>query len=84
MNIFLLSQYISKLTKEDIEVFALKQGIVLTSDELDLINKIVKKDYKTFVYGNPKPILEDLKNKVQPLTYNKIENLYVQFKEKIR
>ena len=42
-----------------------------------------KKDYKTIIYGNPKDILNEIKFKVKPLTYNKIENLYIKFKDKI-
>lgn len=44
---------------------------------------ILKKDYKTIIYGNPKDILNEIKFKVKPLTYNKIENLYIKFKDKI-
>lgn len=63
--------------------FALKQGITLEKSELDTIYEYVKKDYKTFIYGNPRSVLDEVKKKVRPLTYNKIENLYQQFKNKI-
>ena len=45
--------------------------------------KDIKNNYKTLIYGNPKVILEEIKYQVKPLTYNKIENLYMQFKDKI-
>lgn len=80
MNIYLISEYVKRLKKEDIANFALKQGVTLDKDELDLIYNHVKNDYKTFIYGNPRPILDDVKTKVKPLTYNKIETLYQQFK----
>lgn len=80
MNIYLISEYVKRLKKEDIANFALKQGVTLDKNELDLIYNHVKNDYKTFIYGNPRPILDDVKTKVKPLTYNKIETLYQQFK----
>lgn len=83
MNIYLISEYINRMKKEDISKFALKQGIILDDNELDIIYNYVKKDYKTFIYGNPRVILDEVKKKVRPLTYNKIENLYQQFKDKI-
>ena len=83
MNIYLISEYINRLKKEDINKFALKQGIILDEKELDIIYDYVKKDYKTFIYGNPRAVLDEVKEKVRPLTYNKIENLYQQFKDKI-
>ena len=83
MNIYLIEDYIKRLNVSDIERFALKQGIVLDKDELEIIYKYIKKDYKTIIYGNPKDILISIKEKVKPLTYNKIENLYEKFKDKI-
>jgi len=80
MNIYLISQYVKRLNKEDINKFAIKQGVTLTDEELDIIYNYVKKDYKTFIYGNPRAILDEVKTKVKPFTYSKIENLYQQFK----
>ena len=42
-----------------------------------------KNNYRNIIYGNPKDILNEIKFKVKPLTYNKIENLYILFKDKI-
>ena len=80
MNIYLISEYVKRLKKEDINKFALKQGVTLDTEELDLIYNHVKNDYKTFIYGNPRPILDEVRTKVKPLTYNKIETLYQQFR----
>ena len=82
MNIYLVSEYVKRLNKNDILKFAYNQGINLEEEELDIIYNHVKNDYKTFIYGNPRPILDKLKQEVKPITYNKIENLYQQFKDK--
>ena len=71
------------MKKEDVNNFALKQGIILEEKELDIIFTYIKDNYKTILYGNPKDILLEIKDKVKPLTYNKIENLYIKFKDKI-
>lgn len=78
----LIIQYIDRMTTSDIDAFAKKHGIVLSGNEVDLVFYHIKNNWRTIVYGNPKPILEDLKSKVDELTYHKIENLYVEFKNK--
>ena len=83
MNIYLISEYVNRMQKQDVNNFALKQGITLDNEELDIIYNYIKNNYKTLIYGNPKVILEEIKYQVKPLTYNKIENLYMQFKDKI-
>ena len=74
MNIYLISEYVNRMQKQDVNNFAIKQGITLDNEELDIIYIYIK---------NPKVILEEIKYQVKPLTYNKIENLYMQFKDKI-
>ena len=83
MKQFLIKEYINRLTKEDIIKFASTQGISLEKEELEVIYEYIKKHYMTFIYGNPKTYLEELKKKVKPFTYNKIIVLYNEFKEKI-
>lgn len=83
MNIYLISEYVNRMQKQDVNNFALKQGITLDNEELDIIYNYIKNNYKTLIYGNPKVILEEIKYQVKPLTYNKIENLYMQFKDEI-
>ncbi len=83
MNIYLIEDYVKRLSKSDVKRFALKQGITLDTEEIDIIYNYIKKDYKTIIYGNPKDILINIKSKVKPLSYNKIEAVYEKFKDKI-
>lgn len=83
MNIYLIQEYVNRLTKNDIERFSIKQGITLDKEELDIVYNYIKSNYKTIIYGNPKDILLEIKSMVSDLTYNKIENLYMKFKDKI-
>jgi len=83
INDYLLQVYIDKIEKEDINNFAKKQGIILEENELDTVYTYLKQHWRTFYYGNPKEILNELKTKLSETTYNKIEQLYKQLKEKI-
>lgn len=83
MNIYLIEEYVNRMKKNDVNNFALKQGIILDDNELDIVYNYIKTNYKTIIYGNPRDILMEIKDKVKPLTYNKIENLYMKFKDKI-
>ena len=83
MNFYLIEEYVNRMNKSDVNNFALKQGLVLNDKELDTIFYYIKSNYKTILYGNPREILLDIKKEVEPLTYNKIENLYMKFKDKI-
>lgn len=80
----LINEYIDRMNKIDINSFAIKNGIILNDSELDFIYKTIKENWHTLVYGNPRGILDDVKTKVAPLTYQKIENLYVYFKNKFK
>ena len=83
MTIYLVEEYVKRLTKEDITKFSESQGVILEEAELNTIYNYIKKDYKTILYGNARSILDELKQKVKPLTYHKIETLYIKFKDKI-
>lgn len=83
MNFYLIEEYVNRMKKDDINIFALKQGIILNDNELDILFTYIKNNYRTILYGNPKEILLEIKDKVTPLTYNKIESLYMKFKGKI-
>lgn len=83
MNLFLISEYVKRLKTSDIKNFALKEGIVLTEYEVNIIYEYIKNYYKTFIFGNPKGYLDEIKEKVKPLTYNKIEALYKEYRSKL-
>lgn len=84
MNEFLIKNYISKLTKKEIENFSKNQGIELNNEELEIIEEKIKNNWRTILYGNPRPILDELKQKLEQPKYQKIENLYKEFKEKYK
>ena len=48
MNIYLITEYVNRLKKDDITDFALKQGIVLDNNELDIVYSYIKNNYKKY------------------------------------
>ena len=79
---YLINEYINRLTKDEIKNFAFVKGIELTKEETDIIYDYAKNHWRTFVHGNPRPLLDELKKKVNPLTYNKIESMYIEARNK--
>lgn len=75
--------YIEKIKKEDIIDFGLKYNINLNNTETDFIYENIKKNWRELVYGNPTPIFNELK-KISSSNYQKIEELYIEFKNKYK
>ncbi|MDD3392122.1 MAG: hypothetical protein PHE54_01040 [Bacilli bacterium] len=80
----LISSYVNRLTYQDVDNFARQQGIILKKTEIEIIYNHIKGQWRTIIYGNPRGILDDIKDKFDSLTYNKIEQLYYQFKNKFQ
>ncbi len=49
----IIERFIQKMTKEDVNNFAISKNINLSSDELDYIYEFIKKNYQTMLQ-NPK------------------------------
>ena len=79
---FLISEYINRLNTDEIKDFAYKKGVELTEEETCIIYDYTKKYWRTFLHGNPRPILDELKTKVRPFTYNKMETLYIEARDR--
>lgn len=78
----LLSEYVKRMNINDIKNFANENGITLKNNEAKIIFDYIKSDWHTLVYGNPRPILEQIKAKMDLDTYHKAEELYIHFKNK--
>lgn len=77
---FLIKKYVERLTKDDIVKFSVKEGITLTDNEVDIIYEYIKKDWRTFYYGNPIEKLNELKILLSPEAYKRVEKLYIEAK----
>ena len=81
---YLIRSYVERMTEDDIDSFAKKNGLTLSQEEIAVIKSYIKKDWRTIVYGNPRAIFDEAKEKLNPLTYQKILELYCYFKEKYK
>ena len=45
MNIYLISEYVNRMQKQDVNNFAIKQGITLDNEELDIIYNYIKNNF---------------------------------------
>lgn len=79
MNKLLISEYISRLTKENIYSFGIKQGITMQSNDLDIIYYYIKNKYQEF-FNNPDIILKEIKPQITNQAYDIIINLYNKYK----
>lgn len=80
MNKLILYQYISKLKKEDIIKFGIKEGIIIKEEEVDFIYSYIKGNYEKII-DNPSDILTNIKDKVSNKVYQKILELYDKYKD---
>ena len=85
----MITEYINKLKKEDINNYAQKQGIKLDKEELDIVYNYIKTNYKNIIYYPIEKTLSEIKSHnlsgcpsvtVKPLTYTKIEELITKYK----
>lgn len=79
-----INQYVSKITIEQIQMFARENNIVLNEAEADMINNIIKKEWKTLLYGNPNPIFSFLHSQLGEERTRHIVSLYEEYKEKYK
>lgn len=79
---FVVKELVDNLTEKDIYNFSLKEGITLTDEELKIIYMYIKNYWKVFLKEDANYLFVELKEKLQPNTYNKIIELYNKYKKK--
>lgn len=78
----LIESYMLKLSPNDVEKFAKNNGIFLTTEETSILYQTIKKNWYTIIYGDVKPIFNEIRPKLKPQTYQKAEELFFYFKQK--
>ncbi len=84
MNDLIIQKYINNITLNNIIDYGKKEGLIITNNEASIIYEYMVKYWKVFYYGDPKNLLSELKMKLSSNTYNKLEELYIIAKEKIK
>ena len=83
MNIYFIYEYINRMKKDDFNNLLLKEGIVLDDDEVTVAYNYIKENYKRITKVKSEEILEEIKFKFKPITYNKIVKLFTKYKDVI-
>lgn len=78
----LIQNYIHKITENDIELFAIKNGVRLSKKEISILYYYVKNEYETLLYGDSAFIFADLKEKLSSKNYEKVVSTFQMYKEK--
>lgn len=78
----LIEEYIKRMNIDDVSNFSKKYGIYLSKEELNIVYNYIINDWRTIIHGNPRSILDELKEKINNESYNKIEQLYIHFKNR--
>lgn len=78
----LIKNYVDKLTIKDIDAFALKNEVILSSSEKENILKIIKDNWYDLIYGDYEEILSSNRNSVSEEAYLKILVLAQEYKKR--
>ncbi len=77
----LIKNYVSKMTKEDVQKFASKNEIYLSESEIDFTYRFIKKNYEA-LYANPNIDLSKYKAHYSEENYTKLMKLITSYKSK--
>lgn len=80
---FLIKEYVDKLTENDIKKYAKAYNIDINDDETKILYLYAKNYWKEFYHSEPKELLEELKEKLRPSTYDTLYKFYKDLKNKI-
>jgi len=72
----------SKITREDVNNFAIKKNVYLSESELNFTYEFIKKNWEQ-VIKNPKLLhLERYKEHFSPENFGKIQKLFIEYSSK--
>lgn len=79
----LIKNYINQLTPDKLKLFAQKNDINLTDNEIEYLLNLVKDNYDDMLINDQK-YLKLIKSKVNIAEYQKIEKIYINYKNKYK
>jgi len=81
---FLIKEYVNKLTEEDIKKYAKGYNIDINDDECKTLYLYAKNYWREFYKGEPKELINELKESLRPNTFNVLYKFYKEIKNKIK
>ena len=77
----IVRKYVNSMSINDLEKFAIKNNINYSNDELLVIYNFIKYNYNELLNENIK-VFEDIRDKINPVLYKRLLNLYIEYKQK--
>lgn len=81
---FIIRNYASKISREDIARFGLENGITISSSEADYLYQLVNDNLDDLLYGDIYNISKDLEKEFGREKALKIKDLFLEYKEKYK
>lgn len=78
----IIRDYIKKLTEEDIIKYGKRKNIDISNDDSKILFVYAKNYWKEFYKGNPTELINELKEKLEPKTFNTLYKIYIDLKQK--
>lgn len=79
----IIKKYINYLKKDDIVNYAKKEGVNLNNIELDTIYNVIKTRWED-IYNNGINVINEYKDKLNKITYDKLIELYSYYKARLK
>ena len=82
MYLKIIENYLKKLNKDDIILFAFKNDIILKPNEVDYLYKTIKNDFKILLSNNYQEVFDKAINYIDKNNLKKIYNLFLDYRAK--
>lgn len=79
---YIIKRYIDKIDMCDIINFGFDNGVLVDENEASILMFYLKNNWEDLLYGNPIPIIEDIRLKIGDSKTRKIEKLFYIYKDK--
>lgn len=78
----IISDYIQKISLNDVIKFGNKNGVVLSNEEAKILFFYLKNNWEDLLYGDPTPIINEIKSELDINKLDKIVELFYFYRNK--
>ena len=80
----IIENYISKLTKDEVILYAFKNDIILNPNEANYLFNIIKNKYQILLSDNYEIIFKEANNYISKNNLKKLYNLFLDYRAKYK
>lgn len=78
----IIKDYVNKLTEEDIINYGNRKNIKISKEDAKILYVYAKNYWKEFYKDNPQDLIQEIKEKIDSDTFNKLYKIYIELKNK--